>query len=189
VRVDHRIASLVVAGTLTANLVSGCIGPEWSKPSLEVPSSEQGHIYVCLDLPKEQLPAAHVAVSQWDRALHQWKNVVAVDGGMPWKVTCTVWVHESTDTGPGEAANHHSLAWASALGGSEVSLRKGWYEQDTVGILMHELGHVFGAQHVPGTLMDPQWSSHTFKCPDATTVAQVAAWNQINLESLSHCYQ
>lgn len=180
-----RFTSLVALGLIA--FVGSCGGPQWARPNLDVPDIEQGKIYVCLDLPKEQLPAAHEAVTQWDRALHQWKHVIAIDNQNPVDADCKMWVHETSDAPEDDASNHHPMAWTSTLGGFEITLRKGWYEQDTTGILMHEMGHAFGAQHVPGTLMNPTWVPHMFVCPDVTTVAQVAAWNQINLEGLSYC--
>ncbi len=175
----HLLALLVLALTLIS-----CAGVQWTQPTFVVPEQEAGHVYVCVDLPKEQWPGADEAVRQWDHALHQWKHVEAVNGGKPWLDTCTLWVHEVTTVSP---QDEHALAWASVLGGFEISMRKGWYEQDVTGILMHEMGHAFGAQHVAGTLMNPKWFPHGFICPDATTVAQVAAWNQVNLDSLSYC--
>lgn len=181
--------ALVCALMLTV-LSSGCFGPEWARPALEVPEGEQGHAYICLDLPDASLPGAHDAVNQWDRALHQWRHVVAVDHGNPSTTTCSIWVHEDASAPEDNdyTPRRMALAWASTLGGCEISMRKGWYEQDVSGILQHELGHTFGAQHVAGTLMNPKWSPHTFICPDKTTVAQVAAWYEINLDMLSYCY-
>lgn len=178
----------LVGLVLGAALSAGCIGPEWSKPATEVPVEEQGHIYVCLDLPDASLPGAHDAVAQWDRALHQWRHVDAVDHGKPWLDTCTVWVHEGKVGNDDDGRNHVPLAQTSVLGGFEITLKKGWYEQDTSGILQHELGHAFGAQHVFGTLMTPHWVPGAFVCPDRTTVAQVAAWWRIDMGILSYCY-
>lgn len=75
------------------------------------------------------------------------------------------------------------------VGGREISLVKGRYEQDVTGILLHEIGHALGAQHVPGTLMNPRWTPGEFTCPDATTVAQVAAWNKVDLGLLQWCWR
>jgi hypothetical protein len=171
-------------------LSSGCVGTQWTKPALEIPAFEQGHIYVCLDLPDKSLPGAHDAVDQWDHALHQWRHVEAVDHGQPWLTTCNLWVHESKDAPEDNDAYNtpKPLAWTSTLGGFEISMRTGWYEQDVSGILQHEMGHAFGAQHVAGTLMNSRWYPHAFICPDKTTVAQVAAWQQLNLDGLSYCY-
>jgi hypothetical protein len=183
----EKLLTTLVATVGIGLLANGCTGVQWTQPALNVPKFEQGHVYVCLDLPDKQLSGAHVAVDFWDRAIHQWRNVVAVDHGQPWLTTCTLWVHELKDAPEDAVDGRHLLARTSTLGGFEISMRKDWYERDTAGILMHEMGHAFGAQHVPGTLMDRTWHSHSFVCPDATTVAQVAGWNRISVEILSWC--
>lgn len=171
--------SLLFASSLS---LGACVPAVWSKPSQNGSLSVPSNSYVCLDLPTKQLPAARAAVEGWDHALKQWKHFIAVDGNAG---NCTYWVHEVTHD---YAEDDHALAWASMLGGHEISMRKGWYEHDTTGILLHELGHALGAQHVPGTLMNEQYLRHGFICPDATTVAQVAAWNKVSLELLCWCY-
>lgn len=167
---------------LAFTFVVGC-GPEWTRPALNGSMSPPTQVTVCLDLPAEQLPAARLAVEGWDRALGQWKRLVAVDNGG--SDECTYWVHEVAEANRND---DRALAWASMLGGHEISMKKGRYEHGTTGILLHELGHVLGAQHVPGTLMNATYWQHGFACPDATTVAQVAAWHRINLELLCWCY-
>lgn len=159
----------------------GC-GPEWTHPQQNGSWTPPSTVYVCIDLPKEQQAAAKLAVDGWDHSLHQWKHLVAIEGRT---ADCTYWVHEVTEVNEDDK---HALAWASMLGGHEISMRKGWYEHDTTGILLHELGHAFGAQHVPGTLMNATYWRHGFVCPDATTVAQVAAWNRVSLALLCWCY-
>lgn len=146
--------------------------------------------YVCINLPEKQRIAAHQAVEGWDHALHQWKHLIAVDikpitpdGEEP--PHCDTFVHEVvTDQG---GSDFHSGAWASQVGGMVIFMRKGYYELDTRGILLHELGHVLGAQHLPGTLMSPTYFKYDFECPDGPTVAQVAAWNQVDLNLLCWC--
>lgn len=179
----RRFLSLAFA----AALIAAC-APEWTRPAQNGSFVPPGKAYVCVDLPKEQQAAAKLAVDGWDHALRQWKHIVYVEGGSGSGLldgSCTYWVHEVTEV---SEEDKHALAWASMLGGHEISMRKGWYEHDTTGILLHELGHAFGAQHVPGTLMNATWYRHGFICPDATTVAQVAAWNRINLALLCWCY-
>ena len=145
---------------------------------------EPSTAYVCIDLPAEQRQEAFRAVDNWNLSLNQWKKFVAVDnrdrpGACTYSVT-EVFEHKIDD--------EHAMAWASRIGGSEIMMFKGHYEHDTAGILLHELGHVLGAQHVYGTLMNPTWSRYRFDCPDESTVAQVAAWNRVDLETLSWCY-
>ncbi len=167
---------------LSTILVSAC-GPYWTKPVQNGSNGQPGKITVCLDLPKDQLPAAHEAVSAWDDALSQWMRIVPIDGeDNSW---CSVYVHTTTKPNSQEAL---ALAWASDIGGREVFMYVNHYEYDVKGILLHELGHAFGAQHVEGTLMAPHWSKNGYQCPDKVTVAQVASWHHVNLELMKWCY-
>ena len=176
--IRRRIFTFLIA----ISMLSVACAPAWVHPAVNGSFYPPTKAYVCLDLPTEQLPAARAAVEGWDHALNQWKHLIAVDGKQE---TCTYWVHEVTEV---LEEDKHALAWASSLGGREISMRKGWYEHDTTGILLHELGHAFGAQHVAGTLMNATYWKHGFICPDVTTVAQVAAFNHVNLGLLSWCY-
>jgi hypothetical protein len=160
-------------------LLNACT-PKWIEPKLTT-RDEVATLYVCVDLPEEQQEDAKKAIGTWNRALHRWKNLEYVKNS---STHCSYWIHEVEIKNPKDTS---AAAWTSSLGGNEISMRKGWYEYDTTGIIMHELGHAFGAQHLPGTLMNPYWFKHGFICPDMTTVAQVAAWNKINLSLLSWC--
>jgi len=165
---------------VAAFLLLGC-GVRWRPPAQNgsfVPPAQE---YVCVDLPREQQAAAAEAVEGWDNALKQWKRLTAIEGRQE---PCTYWVHEADRPEDDES---RALAWVSMLGGREIFMRRGWYEHDTTAILMHELGHAFGAQHVPGTLMNITYQRRAFACPDATTVAQVAAWNHVSIELLAWC--
>lgn len=175
--------TLLIIFCLVAGLY-GCM-KEWttSQPNqtFDVPSTW----YICLDLPKEHLSDAIDATLLWDRSLHQWKHIQPVTGlSGP---ACRVRVFE-VDAYPIDDSEQTALAWTSMIGGQEIMMKKGRYEQDVKGVLLHELGHAFGAQHVPGTLMNPGLVHSTPRCPDATTVAQVAAWNNVNLELLTWCW-
>ena len=169
----------LISPTLAILLVA--CSTKWTEPPPRVPNP-RAPILVCLDLPAEHMPAAIQAVMLWDRALHSWRPVEA---HFQLDLDCQVWVHETTRANP-ESPN--ALAWASDVGGHEISMLKGHYEQDVAGILLHELGHALGAQHVVGELMTPNWVPGAFRCPDVTTVAQVAAWNHTRLDKLSWCY-
>ncbi len=161
----------------------GACGPYWTKPVQNGSGDQPGKMTVCLNLPADQLTAAHEAVSSWDDALSQWVRVIPIDGeDGSW---CSVYVHTTNSPNSQES---RALAWASNIGGREIFMYVGHYEQDVKGILLHELGHAFGAQHVEGTLMAPHWSQNGYKCPDKITVAQVASWHHVNLELLKWCY-
>lgn len=154
--------------------------PEWSRPQQSGSWSPPSTAYVCIDLPKEQLASARAAVNSWDYSLARWRHLVPIQSHID---DCTYWVHEVSE--PRDIG--WVVAWAT-LGGRDVSMRKGWYEFDTTSILLHELGHALGAQHVPGTLMNPSYQFGVRACPDVVTVAQVAAWNHVDLGLLRWCY-
>lgn len=171
-----RLAPIVIS----ALALLGC-ATSWHRPSVNGTSDTPSTAYVCIDLPPENVASAERAVAMWDRALAQWRHLKPVVGG---DSACTYYIHETTQLFP---LDPEALAWASILGGREISLVKDRYEHDVSGIIMHELGHCLGAQHVTGTLMNPRWSPEEFRCPDVTTVAQVAAWNRVDLGSLAWC--
>lgn len=56
-------------------------------------------------------------------------------------------------------------------------------------ILMHEMGHLFGAGHVKvaNSLMVPYYGPKQATCIDKVTVAQVAEFQKMDLKSLNYC--
>ena len=79
-----------------------------------------------------------------------------------------------------------ALACADRIGGTSIALVPTRYEHDRTGILLHELGHIFGAQHLSGTLMAANYYKH-HSCPDLETVLQVSAYQHANLTYFSWC--
>lgn len=159
-------------------------GPNWRKPKTNYNPPPPIKAWVCIDVPDAQFEAVEKSVTEWNRSIGVWKHLIPVRE--KFSPGCSYWIHEVK-----LPANHEPtvLAWTNEIGGYEISLIKGRYEFDTLGIMMHELGHAFGAQHVPGTLMNATWNRHYFTCPDLATVSQVAAWNHINLDLLTWCSQ
>lgn len=154
--------------------------PAWTLPT--APHAElPGTIHVCLDLPVERLAEATEAVALWDMALRGWKRVRVSPG--PVSMGCSVIVKETTAE---HSSQPHALAWA-IIGGDVIWMKRGRYERDTTGILLHELGHAFGADHLPGGLMDPAWTPNSYRCPDFLTVVQVAAWQHAPLSAVAWC--
>ena len=55
-------------------------------------------------------------------------------------------------------------------------------------VMMHELAHLFGALHVNApSLETPYYSSNQYDCIDKITVAQVAAMQHLDFNSLNYC--
>jgi hypothetical protein len=159
-----------------ALLLISC-APQW-KPVQDTGSTVDT-ARVCLNVPNPDSLAP--AIEIWNQALGSWRQLVVAK---PYE-TCayTVSLVQTSDV----CNSPISLACADVLGGHEVYLVSGRYEADPVNILTHELGHLFGAQHVDGTLMNPTYGGR-WTCPDVTTVVQVAAWYRISLVPLSWCY-
>ena len=140
-------------------------------------------INVCIDLSETYIDGAVEAVKQWDEVLRNWRRLSFTIGNVT-DDRCQLTIQETDDY-------HHndpsSIAWTDTIGGRHIYIRKNvkskFEMQNTV---LHELGHAFGAQHVPKTLMSRVQIPMT-QCPDVTTVAQVAAWNHLNLNALSWC--
>jgi hypothetical protein len=165
----------------------GC-EPRWIEPQRIDTWNGVQNAYVCLDLPTTVASEAIEAVKLWDKSLKQWKRMIPVVGGTnitdEFELGCSYLITEVNRSNPGDPL---AVAWASRIGGRYVYLRKGYYEEDVKVIVLHELGHALGAQHVAGTLMNPTYNTITQKCPDVTTVSQVAAFNGLDLSTLSWC--
>lgn len=160
----------------------GCSTIQWVEPRIDSGFDPPAVAYVCIDLPDREAAAAERAVSAWDKALAGWRRLVSVKAPVG-SEGCAYWIGEVPpgDAPPGVAA------WVSSLGGRTVNLVRGHYEDIAEKIVLHEMGHALGAQHVDGTLMHPVRDEVMLPCPDVTTVAQVAAWNKVDLRVLGWC--
>jgi hypothetical protein len=184
-----RLSGLLAGSILTFSVMVffGC-EPRWISPRRIDTWNGVQNVYVCLDLPSNVVDEASVAVNSWDKSLKQWKRMIPVMGGGnttdEFDLGCAYLITEVNKPNPGDPL---AVAWASRIGGRYIYLRKGYYEEDVEVIVLHELGHALGAQHVAGTLMHPVYNTITQRCPDVTTVSQVAAFNGLDLAILSWC--
>jgi hypothetical protein len=137
---------------------------------------------ICLDVNEKSKPDIIRAIDTWNNALQNWVTFLHTEEMSG--ASCDVLITE-VETSDDPLA----LAWTSKVGGNVVYLIKGKYEFDAFGVVLHEMGHVLGAQHVHGTLMNKTYDKKLYSCPDAITVAQVAAWNKVSLDILRWCYR
>ena len=171
----------LAAAILTVGLLFGGCGPVWVGPTRVDTWGGVGNAYVCIDLPADSVEDAARAVSTWDRALRQWRRLVPVIGADD---GCSYVISETSTPHPTDPA---AVGWASRIGGRRIQLLRGRYETDVEVIVLHEMGHALGAQHVDGTLMNPTYDTITLRCPDVVTVSQVAAYNGLDMATLSWC--
>lgn len=137
---------------------------------------------ICLDVSEKSKPEIIRAIDVWNVALQNWIKFLPTEETSTG--SCDVLITEvATSDVP------LALAWTSKVGGNIIYLIKGRYELDAFGVVLHEMGHVLGAQHIHGTLMNETYDKKLYTCPDAITIAQVAAWNKVSLDILKWCYR
>lgn len=159
----------------------GCVEQQWSKAP-EVWSKPQ-QVTLCTHIPESQFYNAVVAAEQWNKAIDAWKHINVIRAN-EYNILCDYQMYEVFESFDGLDT---TVAWADKVGGDTIYLVHGRYESLAQGVMMHEIGHVLGAQHYFQTLMNPSKSEVYYTCPDHITVSQVAAWNHVNLSGLRWC--
>lgn len=172
---------LSTLATIAFLVTMSCNPPRWVKYGPTTAWVFQQTVNVCTDIPEEARQEVFEAIYAWDTAINKWKHLVPRIGVSE---NCDYII---TEMEPGLFDNPNILARVDAIGGRHVILYRGRYEQDTLGVTLHELGHVFGARHMAGTLMGPNLQYNAYKCPDSATVAQVAVANGIDPSLFSWC--
>lgn len=162
-------------------IIAGC-SPTWKIPATSF--SQPSTMIVCVDVQQDSLQSISDAIDDWNTALTSWKKLELQVGSVG-DPSCSISI-EDVDRLPVDDPD--AIALTNGLGGNRIYLLKGSYEMNARTVVSHELGHVFGAQHVNGTLMSSRSGGARKSCPDVTTMAQVAAYNDLNLETLSWCY-
>lgn len=160
--------------------LTACSFQHWTSAKLNNEPTQT--IQVCINITSEYNAAAEAAVQDWQKSLINYYNITSVIGP---SLYCDIHIDEVNQA---FKDNPFALARTSRQGGHSIFLVKGRYESATKIIVLHELGHAFGAQHVNGTLMDYNYNKNMPSCPDFITVLQVAQWNHINLNMLMWCY-
>lgn len=80
-----------------------------------------------------------------------------------------------------------TLGWTNKIGGDQVYIildRIGVWEKQ---IVTHEIGHLMGAKHTNGGLMNGSFNENDYSCVDKKVIEQVSEiWN-IPMEKLRYC--
>lgn len=156
--------------------------PVWIPRSSPTSWQLQESANVCIEVSPAQNHLVIEAIDGWNMAIGKWKRLTPQIGIN--NHDCDYAIKE---VDPPLFANQAVLATTNAIGGRYIELYRGKYEIDTLTVVLHEIGHALGAQHMIGTLMSPILQLNLYKCPDAPTVAQVAIANQIEPMLLRWC--
>ena len=167
----------IAAILLALALLPGCVR-QWSYVR-DTGSNTADPIGICMPADLAARSDISEAIGAWRWSLRGWRPVV-VNGA-----ACTITVEEAE---PSACDTKDALACADRLGGHWIYLVRGRWTTDPRGVMLHEIGHVLGAQHLGGTLMAPNLITGRYSCPDLETVIQVAAYQRANLTLFSWCY-
>ena len=134
----------------------------------------------CVDLGPARDQETRLAAASWNKALNGWKEFSEVLPGESCQIPITAGKTDrpnvyATAHGSLQTDTHYIFAYPRL--GVDV----------TYVVMLHELGHLLGADHVAGTLMNPSVYYDMPQCPDKSTVDQISlAWG-IRQEYLSYC--
>ncbi|NBZ95408.1 MAG: hypothetical protein EBR40_03090 [Proteobacteria bacterium] len=180
-RDEGLMAAAFSAVVITASLLS--CQPTWIKrPQPAYSWVFQERASVCVSVADDQIEDVVEAVRAWDQAIGRWKHL-EVRTNFAEEGACDYVIREMPAS---FVQNRNVLATVVGIDMREVHMFKGRYEEDALTITLHELGHVFGAKHLQGTLMDPHLGRR-YTCPDAATVAQVAVNNAVDPSVFTYC--
>jgi hypothetical protein len=139
-------------------------------------------------------------IEQWNYALNGYirLNIVSVDFDMEPEVLKRVmgyhgWIFlkidSSSDFAPIDKGDGHVvLAFVNSIGGNIIYYIRDRIGNDRIyGVTMHEVGHLLGAHHVLGYLMNPRYGTGLYRCVDRGTILQISQYWHIPMEKLNYC--
>jgi hypothetical protein len=156
------------------------------------------HIWIDKNFGNADLVSIQYALDQWQFALNGYivfqvdetpfdmemdvlKRVSAGDGWIFMKIDRYSRLFQDK---PGTEA----LAFADQVGGHYLYLIRDRIPNEWVaGVVMHEMGHLLGAAHCDGSLMEPQFHAWNSGCVDLATLKLVAAYQHLPLDNLNYC--
>lgn len=80
------------------------------------------------------------------------------------------------------------LAFVNYIGGDKLFMVKERFDQeDFLGLMLHEIGHLLGAKHIKSGLMQPHFDRYSCQCIDKETAEQIAAHEKLPSTTLNYC--
>lgn len=81
-----------------------------------------------------------------------------------------------------------TLAWVDSVGGMRMWVVRDRLQNHYVtGVMLHEIGHLLGAEHDNVYLMQPVFNWEEYRCVDYYTLANVAKYQHLKLQEMNYC--
>lgn len=154
-------------------------------------------IYVDKDFGEADRLEIAKAVEQWNHALNGQirLDIVSFDFRMEpsiLKEKADAWfilkIHSDSNFKPKEEPEAPTLAFADKIGGHLIyMIRDRIRNEDMKGIVMHEIGHLFGSDHVGTRLMYKHYQRSQYNCVDYDSIQSVASAQHLEPAGLNYC--
>lgn len=128
-----------------------------------------------------------VMSTQFDMEPEILARVMRGEGWVILKVNSTNSMVEGVDRKK-DGTKSYTLGWANQIGGNRMYLIRDRLRNDWVmGVTLHEIGHLLGAEHDDIYLMAPHFHWEDARCVDYEAIKLVAAYQHIPLSRLNYC--
>lgn len=162
-------ALLVVAGL-------GCMPP--AEAAIR-PRTRVVHVHVDSSFTDDERMRLYLAIIKWNQTLNGQVRF-EVEREEP----SVLVIKKVPSSLPGPTPD--AIAWADFIGGNEISVKDDIAKELVEPVMLHEIGHILGAEHVEGTLMNPAVYPN-YLCVDETTGRHVAQHLRLDPQSLQTC--
>lgn len=153
-------------------------------------------IHVDRDFGAADKVAIQNAVDQWNFAMNGFIKLNIINWNFMMEPNLlkdkTAWfilkAHSSKPGRPADNPGSYILAYCDRLGGNYVyMLRDRIFNEDMKGVTMHELGHLFGVDHIGVHLMHAQYQRGSYHCIDYETIHAAAVAQNLDVGLLNYC--
>ena len=165
--------------------VAGCIsGPTFTYTTFPRINQPRQYINVCIDRTFDSEDKATIisAIDEWDRTLNGSMVFTTND------VSCN-WTIIKSEVELYNEQREPILAQANYVGGTTITvirtkIRSEWQLK---AIMLHEIGHLLGANHMDDSLMNSHYSIKLYPCIDQKTIQVISKYQGLSYSNYNFC--